>query len=332
MSDIKHMIKKIPYLMNFYRKIKFYKEFKYDFNFFVKNYMYAQETLSAIGYKILLLTHSLEKGMACQNKRYFGIEKTSELINELLKYEKMCNDCCNDFSYIVGINVLREYLSIYEANKWTNRDEYLKVKKFIEDHSKVKKINLNCCELNKKEIIKFAKIDYDKFLQSRHSIRSFSDKSLIENDIVKAVDMALKTPSACNRQMCKIYRVKNKKKLDYVIQNAQGFGGFDTKNANVFIVTFEVSANYFVGERNQGWFNAGLFSMNFVNALHSLGIGSCFIQFGNSVKEEEMIKEELKIPQNERIAVLLAAGYYNDKNIITKSPRKNFEDLYSVID
>ena len=72
--------------------------------------------------------------------------------------------------------------------------------------------------------------------------------------------------------------------------------------------------------------------MNFVNALHSLGIGSCFVQFGNSTKEEEKVKKIINIPKNERIAVFLATGYYNDKNLITASPRKNIKDIYKVVD
>ena len=53
------------------------------------------------------------------------------------------------------------------------------------------------------------------------------------------------------------------------------------------------------GERNQGWFNAGLVAMNFVNALHSLGIGSCFVQFGNSNQEEKDLKKLLNINKSE---------------------------------
>ena len=123
--------------------------------------------------------------------------------------------------------------------------------------------------------------------------------------------MALKSPTACNRQMVKIYYVKSKEKKDYILKIGQGFSGFKYDGINIFVITFDINANYFVGERNQGWFNAGLVSMNFVNALHSLGIGSCFVQFGNTNKEEEKVKKILNIPSNERIAVLLSAGYYD---------------------
>ena len=36
--------------------------------------------------------------------------------------------------------------------------------------------------------------------------------------------------------------------------------------------------------------------MNLVNAFHSLGIGTCFIQFHNSIREEKKLKILNKIP------------------------------------
>ena len=91
-----------------------------------------------------------------------------------------------------------------------------------------------------------------------------------------------------------------------------------------------MNANYFIGERNQGWFNAGLFSMNFANSLHSRGIGSCFCQFGNSATEEEYVKKLVGIPGNERIAVLISAGYYADECRVPYSPRKSLSDVFTV--
>lgn len=68
--------------------------------------------------------------------------------------------------------------------------------------------------------------------------------------------------------------------------------------------------------------------MNLVNAFHSLGIGTCFIQFHNSFREEKKLKILNKIPLNERIAVILYAGYYDKKSIFAVSPRKDIEDYF----
>ena len=285
-------LKKIPFLVILNKKIKFKKEYKKDYKFFLENYSYSNPTKSKIEYNMILEVHKLEKGMACINPRPFGVNKVKELMRLIIEYK-----------------IISRFIS-------KKRDfDYIEVGSF---------------DLKKKDIIKDASIDYDKFLSSRRSIRNFSSTKLKKEDIEKAVKMAIKTPTACNRQMCKIYYINNDEKKDVVTKYAQGVGLFDLTNVNYFIITFDISANYFIGERNQGWFNSGLFSMNFANALHSLGIGSCFIQFGNSFEEEEKLKKILNIPESERIAVILTAGYYDEISKIPYSTRKDFKEIFKI--
>ena len=143
----------------------------------------------------------------------------------------------------------------------------------------------------------------------------------------KAVDMAKYSASACNRQYIKLHFYPSGKMRDNVIQYALGKGGLYLEGVNTFIVTFDVNGLSGPGERNQGYFNAGLYSTNLVNAFHSLGIGTCFIQFANSVKEEDDKKKMNGIPEYERIAVILFAGYYDEKSIFAVSPRKDVKEL-----
>ena len=150
--------------------------------------------------------------------------------------------------------------------------------------------------------------------------------SLKIEDIKEAIEMAKYTPSPCNRQYVKIHYYKGGKMKENVFKYSIGKTGFYIEGVNTFIITFDANGLNWPGERNQGYFNAGLFSMNLVNAFHSIGIGTCFIQFANTVEEEEKLKNINKIPSNERIAVILFAGYYDEKSIVAYSQRKEFND------
>lgn len=324
---IKKIIKKLPFVKKVITARKFNREYSYDKKFFTRNYSHSAPTKAKIGYNILLISHSLEKGMSNKNPRHFGATKVDELIKLIREYEAY-GDYENDFDFVNAINVLRNYAKFYEEKKWTDAGEYEKVSEFLRNYSGVAKMNVGSFVLEKKDFEKVAAIDYRKFLASRHSVREFSTKKLDEKDLKKAIETAILSPSACNRQMIKVYYVSDPEKAKKVVSVAQGFGGFEKDTINTIVITFDVNANYFVGERNQGWFNAGLFSMNLVNALHSQGIGSCFCQFGNSTKQEEQLKKLLDIPASERIAVILSAGYYCDKSIIPYSPRKKIGDVY----
>ena len=142
-----------------------------------------------------------------------------------------------------------------------------------------------------------------------------------------AVEMAKYSASACNRQYIKLHYYPSGKMRNNTLYYAVGKSGLYLEGVNTFIITFDVNGLSGEGERNQGYFNAGLFSTNLVNAFHSLGIGTCFIQFSNSVKEEEELKKINDIPKYERIAVILFAGYYDDKSIFAVSSRKNVSEL-----
>ncbi len=308
-------------------RIAFHREYRYDKRFFKKNFSHSSATKNKTGYNALLVSHSLEKGMANKNPRPFGKSKINELIDLMRKYVKY-GDYDKDFAFVNTINVLRGYKKFYEEKKWTENSEYVIVSDFLKDYSDIEEMNVGSYVLNKSDFEKDSKIDYRKFIASRHSVREFLSKPVKEEDMKKAVETAILSPSACNRQMCKVYYVADSKKAKKVVALGQGFGGFEKETINPIIITFDVSANYFIGERSQGWFNAGLFSMNLVNALHSQGIGSCFCQFGNTTSDEEKLKKILEIPSSERIAVIIACGYYCDKCLVPYSPRKQLEDIY----
>lgn len=322
------ILKKNKTLKRIVTKYKMKKEFINDYNFFINNYSHSSETSRKLEYNMILVVHSLEKGMTNLNPRKFGYKKVIELIDYLNQYSKYDE---KSYAYNLSISMLNEYLRFYESHNWVDSDEYRIVSNYIQNKHDYKKIAAGKTEIYKDEILKECnKINYDDFLSSRHAVRCFSKEKLKKEDIKNAVSMAIKSPSACNRQMIKVNYIENQDKINFIKENSQGLGNFELDNVNFFVITFDINANYFIGERNQGWFNAGLFSMNFVNALHSLGIGSCFLQFGSSFKKECEFKKVLNIPNSERIAVIIAAGYYAEKSVVPCSARKDLNDILQI--
>ena len=307
------------------------REFLYDNNFFMSNKMYASNDNKGNGnsYNIILNTHTLEKGLSHFELRPFGRQKIRTII-DLMKKQTDFENYERLFSFINGINSLREYKKVYEEHKWTDNPEYKEVSEFLSNFGKIIDQKTGAYVMTKEELKNDYDINYKKFIKSRHSTRNYKNIILKLEDIKKAINMAKYSPSACNRQYIKVHYYPKGKMRQNVIDYSLGKGGLYLEGVNTFIITFDTNGLASLGERNQGYFNAGLFSTNFVNALHSLGIGTCFIQFANSVNEEEKLKEINKIPFNERIAVILYAGYYDDKSIFCMSPRKDFEEYFTI--
>lgn len=329
--SIKDNIKKIKFINNFVKNSRLKKAFLKDYQLFKDNYMYSHEDAESIGYNILLIVHTTEKAMTNKKPRVFGKEKIKTLMLLLDKYEKYENK--DNYYYQMGISCLNEYKTFFEKQNWQSTDEYFAVEQYLEKKNLfiTKPLNIGSSFINKNDIIKYSKINYENFLKSRHSTRNYSKKKLKDDDINMAINMAIYTPSACNRQMCKIYYVDSKRKREDVIKYANGFGNFELDNINIFLITYDVRSLSMAGERNQGWINSGLIAMNFVNALHSLGIGTCLLQSSNTYEEEQNLKDKLGICSSERIAVIISAGYYDDVSIITNSIRKKNTEIYKKI-
>ena len=173
--------------------------------------------------------------------------------------------------------------------------------------------------------------DYLTFVTSRHSARRFSEKGISQADVHYAVSAAMTSPSACNRQMCKVHWVTTPEQIEAMKPYLQGIGGIALENAHYFVITFDMLAFERIGERNQGWLNVGLFAMNFVNALHSRKIGSCFIQWANSNREEAALKRQLGLHDSERIGVVVVAGAYPDEFDVPVSRRRSLSEVLDEI-
>ena len=303
------------------------KEYLYDYNHYISNHMNFSNSLNRLEYSIVITSHTLEKGFSHFKLRPFGLKKMQKMIY-LLKKEIKYKNHKKLFSFINAINLLKEYKKKYEINNWNNYNEYSQVSKFLKKYEDVESKNAGAYILSEEELEKDYKIDYKRFIKSRHSTRNYKNKELELKDILSAVEMAKFTPSACNRQHIKLHYYPRGKMRQSVIDFSLGKGGIYLSGVNTFIITFDENALFGSGERNQGYFNAGLFTTNLINAFHSLGIGTCLIQFSNKVENEEELKNLNEIPSSERIAVILFAGYYDKKSIFTVSSRKSVDEYF----
>ena len=328
MSAIKKAAKKVFPFLSDMRNAHMMKGWNRDLYKAHKKYnLGANKSQLNSGYVILLEGHALEKGMTSPKPREFGVAKTALIIEKLKLYEE--NKWAKDFAYEFGIGILTSYAHFYEEHGWIESDNYKTVKEFLSAR-KTAAPKVGAMTLERSKFIKDAKIDYDKFLSSRHSIRRFENKKLTSTDIKKAMQMVSKTPTACNRQMVKAYFIRNDKVKKKIVPYSKGMTNFDNDSANMIVVTYDATA-FRWHEMHQGFFNAGLFSMNLVNALHSLGIGSCMLEYFAETKEEAEEKAIIGIPENEKIAVVIAAGYYPEKTVVPCSHRKSVSDLYEEV-
>lgn len=321
---LKSTIKAIPLFRKIGKQFNIYRAFKQDATDFSRYYAEEAVKKGDFSYSIMLLVHSLEKGMCMPNPRPFGFDKVNELMNCLNACaEKSC------FEYDLGIAALEAWREFFINHNWQSERYYNEVDRFLSDKK------LGVYEAGAKEYSPITICsndeDYEKLVFSRHSVRDYKEETLRDDDLVLPIKAFAETPTACNRQMCRLLYVKSidvKNELNKVII---GLPGFNENHVNYFIVTYDLAAFAYSGERQQGLFNAGLCTMNFVNALHVKGIGSCCLQWSNKHSEDERIRKLLGLRDSERIGIVIGAGYYLTENTIPCSVRRPTNDIYRVI-
>ena len=287
----------------------------YDLHNFLK-YSFDENKLRTKEEYIASLTkqyHTIEKALALPSPRIgFGEKKHKFLLNDLKNYIKIYgNDNISD----AVISSFYAYINFNNLNNHSTPFIY-ELKNFINNHKNNKLGGIDANYFINENINEF-----EIFFKSRKSLRNFNGIDVPDELLYKAVDIAKYTPSVCNRQGWHIYNFKGDivKKLLYL---QSGNIGFTDEIKTLSIVTGETQ--YFsYKERNQISIDSGMFSMSYILALHSLGLGTCPLNMCISLKIENKIKALANIPKSSKIIMYIAVGYPEKNSSVAKSYRRN---------
>lgn len=327
--SIKERMQSIDALRRAVKSHKVRREMRADASRFVANYAESKSDHECVDYHVLLVVHSLEKGMCSKNLRPFGKAKVKELVNYLGTYSESQKAST---AYKMGVSILRVWKELFDKHGWQQDDAYAFVGSFLNTVSaSFESVSVGAHVYTRQDAVANRIEDYLTAIKDRHSVREFEPVPLKREDVLECIEAARYAPTACNRQMIKILEVTDAVVASKLKDVIMGLGGFDKDAVTLFVVTFDLNAFTFFGERNQGYLNAGLVAMRFADALHFKGIGSCFLQWGNTGAEELAISKLLNLKNSERIAVVLGAGYYPDSTMIPYSHRKDIDEIFTVI-
>ena len=137
------------------------------------------------------------------------------------------------------------------------------------------------------------------------------------------------TPSVCNRQHWRAHFYSGKQKNE-ILAFQNGNTGFTENIPYIAVVTSDLRAFYTADERNQSCVDGGLFSMNLMYAMQSVGLSSCALNWCNSFISDFKFKKLKYVEKHERIIMVIGFGYSNDSGYYAKSPRLPVESFYNI--
>ena len=266
--------------------------------------------------EILQIAHRLEKGLLIVNPRdYWGWEKAKAL-RDLIPQSELTEGA-------IGRGVLYEFIS--EKKLSSNADERKMAETFVFPTAG------NVIEGGKESLVKNQLSEKEKeqiksFFFSRHSVRSFNDKPVSTDLLNDSIEIALRCPSACNRQPFHVYVVNRHKKEKHISNNSS------IQADKYLYITGDISS--FTPDEFNDWIvSPSIFIGYLVLALHLNGIGSCIIRKDliHDSGYNKKVREYCNIPKNEKLIIEIAIGNYDSGVVVPKSQRKDINDIVTYL-
>ena len=274
---------------------------------------------------IAMNTHNIEKGLSLKKPRPgFGLDRIQSLMNDVRVYEELYgfDDMCQ-----VTTNVLRQYRD-FNLRYGIDNPEIARFVSEMPRDEQARSPQGGTLPITREEIHRAAKMDMKPFFESRFSVRQFDASRNVDMRLIEeAVAMAQKTPSVCNRQSCRVWALQDRADVAGALEIQSGAVGFDAQVNKVLIVTSELTHFMNVGERYQGWIDGGMFSMSLIYALHSLGLGTCCLNWSKRRETDRKMKRFVGIGDSESIIMLIAVGHLPDTFNVAQSVRKKLDNV-----
>lgn len=277
---------------------------------------------------IIMTTHAIEKAFSLDNKRKgFGLKKIMSLVNNIQKY-------IDKYGYSDKLNVpialVNSYLVFQKNDGFTDKslDEVTnKLKSIVKLYHVSNEVFNEAGFLikTKAQIIKSTNVDFGKLANNRYSFRHFAKEDVSDELIRKALDIAKKSPSACNRQSYRVHIFSGDDK-DKILKLQGGSNSFYKEANKAILITSDMN-RYYTTEMHLPYVDGSLFAMSFIYALTSLGLASIPLTMGRKLNVLKEIYSTMDIPKNEVLVILIAIGHYPDKAEVSISHRNDVESF-----
>jgi nitroreductase len=252
-------------------------------------------------YDIILLAHTVEKGLSMPNPRpNFGIAKIVQLLEFCAEYgwnREM-------FPIQMSYGALKEYADLHQQKQAGLGDLQKPIETFLSEcrsHGISEAGGTRTADL-------VDSTSHSGFLTSRWSCRRYKDEIVDPAVVSKIVKCAQSAPSQCNRQSVKIHVYSKKEQIQNLLKLQGGSAGFADGVRNLFVVTSEMAAWSGAKPRNQAFVDGGLFAMQLAMSCLAHELGCCMLNLAVTNGRESEIKTAGSISHGERLVVMIAFG------------------------
>lgn len=172
--------------------------------------------------------------------------------------------------------------------------------------------------------------EFDDLARRRRSCREYVGEEVPQEVILEAIDTALYSPSACNRQPCRVYRVMDsgKKKRVLEIQNNRSEWRM---GASIVVVTADLGMYQGMRERAAGYVDGGLFCMSLAYSLNARGYGTCMLNLNVMDRDHDELRSVVGAGESEVFIMMMAFGKTPGEILVPKKYHRKADEVLSVV-
>lgn len=306
--------------------------FRYDKEMLVNfSGAFGRKSRECLRANVILNYHILEKGLTMPNRRYgFGVDVLKRLMRLVDEFEGRHG---HDDQVDHATGVIRAYFELHsnaeKFRKVGDLEYWASIRRFLECHKGISSAQQP--HVKREDFFSRRRSEFPEFAWSRHTVRHYASKNLPLERIVQAVDLARSTPTACNRQHCRVYCVSNREKMESLLRIQGGNRGFGSLANKLLVVTADLQDLCVARERNDIFVNGGMFLMNLCYALHYYEIAHCILNWSREPEEDRAMRRVLAIRPSETVIAILTCGEAPDEFDIAASPRKGLNETFVEI-
>lgn len=173
-------------------------------------------------------------------------------------------------------------------------------------------------------------MDFSELILKRQSDRRYLPKKVAREDVIKCLEAARMSPSACNAQPWKFVVVDDKAKLTQIADAAESFGMNKFIHGVPIVVAvvlekmnFSAKIGSLVKNKDYCILDLGMAVEHFCLQAADLGLGTCIMGWF----DEKRIASLLNIPKDKRIPLIISLGHPD--NVTRKKIRKSINEISS---
>lgn len=321
------------FLKRQYVRVELALQFFSDWRRFVR-YSFNSDKFRSDSNLIYLITmayHSIEKGLSHTNVRLgFGQGVVKELLRLLNAFHAR-NLNQQHVSYKASIDTLNKYVNLHEDAKF-DIDQPLR---WLMENGKRDRADVQIGGYiwkSREEILSAIHGDYKEFTLARHSVREYDQNIEVDKEAInRALELAIRVPSACNRQASKAYVIYDKKLWPIIKKYLNGARTFIDDTPCFIAITNDYQAFDKHSERNAGYIDGGIFANGVIQALTYEGLATCMLNTSMPLRHTRKLKQALGIPKSENLIVFIAVGHYIENFKVNCSARLSIDEYTKYV-